>query len=229
MSKKILILDNSIVPTVYTPVRHWAPYLDAPFEAVRMQDLAIPDLEGVTHVIITGSEASITSEEGWIDHLAAIARRLAIRRTPVLASCFGHQLLARALAGIDHVRRSPTPEFGWVRVSMSPDAGADPVAGALPSEFYTYSAHFDEVYPLPSSFALLGASSRCSHAVIRHRELPWWGFQHHPEITPSEGRQLIAAIQAMMPEKADAVANGLFEEVRDDNTIGAIVSAFLRV
>ena len=47
----------------------------------------VPSLDGYTHVIVTGSEASIVRHKPWYDPGIAVIRAARQRRVPVLGSC----------------------------------------------------------------------------------------------------------------------------------------------
>ena len=49
-------------------------------------------------IIVTGSPLSVTEQAPWMLQLGDDLLRVAARGTPVLGVCFGHQLLARAVA-----------------------------------------------------------------------------------------------------------------------------------
>jgi GMP synthase (glutamine-hydrolysing) len=231
---RLLILDNSVDPDLYGPVHQWARHLPpgTAVDAFRTVEGALPaEVAGYTHCIVTGSEASINGDAAWIEGAGEVLRDAVGEGIPVLTSCFGHQLAVRALSGRRHVRASPTPEFGWVEVAWDRAAQAgDPVASALPSPALCYSAHFDEVFDLPPDWATLASTPRCPHAVIRWRRGPVWGFQHHPEIEPPEGRALYDAFVQRVDDRRRAVMEAAFcPEVRDSMLTPALVRAFLAV
>ena len=69
METRLLIVDGSIDPSVYRPVDQWARFLrGTPFDVMRPPagDVA-PDLDAFTHVLVTGSEASLLDPEPWFD------------------------------------------------------------------------------------------------------------------------------------------------------------------
>jgi len=54
-------------------------------------------------------------------------------------------------------------------------------------------SHGDRVKSLPEGFVVLGTSVGSPHAVVRHKELPLYGLQFHPEVAHTEnGAQLIS-------------------------------------
>ena len=226
---RILIVDNSLDPAIYRPLNHWWPYLDGTVDVYRPPAGHFPPIPlAYTHVIITGSEASITQDDDWIVDECELVQILAKGKIPVLASCFGHQMVVRALSGKKFVHKTPTPEFGWVRVELDEfDGKDDPVFGALPEEFHVYSSHFDEVEPLPEGWDVLGKSARCENAMIKWRDSPIWGIQHHPEIGFDDGERLIAAMMERKPDQRELVMAGFEAQKRDDRVTGILVRAFL--
>lgn len=230
---RVLILDNSLEPDLYGPVLHWGRHLPrgTALEAFRTVDRELPDdLSSYTHAIVTGSEASINWDDDWIADATACVRRLVHEGVPLLGSCFGHQMAVRAVSGKAHVRPSPTPEFGWVELEWGEGPRAsDPIAGALPSPAHVYAAHFDEVHDLPDEWQTLARTPGCPHAVIRWRRGPVWGFQHHPEIEPHEGRALYDEFLVRMATRRPVLEASFSSQVRDSMLTPALVRAFLGV
>ena len=225
---RLLIVDNSIHADLYDPVTHWTRSTDAASVVCRPpRGEGAASLDGVTHVLVTGSEASINGDDPWILATCALVRDVAARGLPVLGSCFGHQLVVRALSGREFVRASPTPEFGWVEVTRTAAGDADPIASALPSPFFAFSAHFDEVWPLPPGWDTLARSSRCEHAMVKWRGGPVWGVQHHPEISVDEGRHLIDGEMRVMPDKCETILAAYQRTPRDSRVTAALLAAFL--
>ena len=150
---RLLIVDLSVNPAIYRPVDHWRRHVEAlgvPVDVCRPPDGDVPaDLALYSHAILTGSEASILADTEWIVRACELTRALDARKVRLLGSCFGHQMLARALSGLAFVRRTPTPEFGWVEVRKTGSGARDPLTAALPDRCHVYTSHFDEVWPLP--------------------------------------------------------------------------------
>jgi len=224
---RVLILDGSIHHDVYRPDEGWRQWLGAvPADAVHLPSGGrVPELDLYTHVIVTGSECSIVSPEPWYDAEAKAVRRAAERGLPILASCFGHQMLALALSGPRHVGRCAVPEMGWIEVRW---LGSDPLFDGLPNPSWMFASHFDEVPAPPAPWTILAASAGCPVQAMRHGKQPIWGIQAHPEITPSEARTLMQGFLRLAPEHAALVGAALATAPRDDGVIAEIVRRFLR-
>jgi GMP synthase (glutamine-hydrolysing) len=228
---RVLIVDLSVNPAVYRPVAHWRPHVEAvgvPMDVCRPPDGTWPTgLAPYSHAILTGSEASILDDADWIVQACDLTRALAARRVKLLGSCFGHQLLGRALAGRAFVRRTPTPEFGWIEVRKAAGIADDPLVDALPERCHVYASHFDEVFPLPPGCERVGETDRCACAVIRHVEGRAWGVQPHPEIDIDEGKALQASYLQTMPGRREVLETAWQATPRDDRVAAALVAGFL--
>jgi len=119
---RVAIIDNSIDPSVYTPVAHWAGFLEAPWQAFRAPEGKLPGLASFSHFILTGSEASILDLQPWVADEIDFVNGAFEAGKAILGSCYGHQLLARALAGPACVGRCREPEIGWIPVDIKPTA-----------------------------------------------------------------------------------------------------------
>jgi len=228
---RLLIVDLSVNPAVYRPVQHWRPHVEAlgvPVDVFRPADGKAPaELAPYSHAILTGSEASILADTGWIVRACELTRALAERGAKLLGSCFGHQMLARALSGREFVRRTPTPEFGWVELRKRGGGTRDPLADALPARCHVYTSHFDEVFPAPPGWDIVADTAGCACAVMRHAGGRSWGIQPHPEIDVEEGSALQASYLVSMPERREVLEAGWHPEPRDDRITAAVVRAFL--
>jgi GMP synthase-like glutamine amidotransferase len=230
-SRRLLIVDLSVNSAVYRPVDHWRPHVEAlgvPVDACRPRDGELPaDLAPYSHAILTGSEASILANDEWIVRACELTRALDARGVTLLGSCFGHQMLARALSGPAFVRRTPTPEFGWVEVRKTAGAARDPLADALPDRCHVYTSHFDEVCPLPPGWERVAETTDCACAVVRRVRGGAWGIQPHPEIGIDEGRALQASYLETMSERREVLEAGWHADPRDDRIAPALVRGFL--
>jgi GMP synthase-like glutamine amidotransferase len=223
---KVAIVDNSIDPDVYKPVEHWRTWLGAPWESFRAPDGRLPSLAGgYSHVILTGSEASIVEREPWVDLEIHFVREALDNNIPIFGSCYGHQLLALALRGPAHVRRCPRPEIGWLPITIAEE---NPIFGNRKRKAaFAFSSHFDEVIGLDDNFRILASSAGCLIQAFQLKNRPVWGIQFHPEIgIAAAGEFLASLVRLGHPSKA------LFEEAlrqspRDSGLIRPIIRNFL--
>jgi GMP synthase-like glutamine amidotransferase len=222
---RVAIVDNSIDPTVYTPVTHWAGFLDAPWQAFRAPDGELPDLGSFSHFILTGSEASILDLQPWVADEIDFVKGAFEAGKDILGSCYGHQLLARALAGPAHVGRCREPEIGWIPVDIKPAA---PFLGP-PGPAHVFSLHFDEVRDLPADrFDILASTAVCPVQGFSVRGRNVRGFQIHPEIDIPMAEALLRAVVETHGRGWEACAEALGRPRLDSGLISRIVNAFIR-
>lgn len=156
-------------------------------------------VEDYTHLVLSGSEASTTEEQPWDRELSEFVHRFIAAGKPILGICYGHQFLAKTLAGPGHVRRASKPEFGWLR----PRLEASPLFHGL-SEPEFMACHYDEAFDLPAEFKVLASSEDCAVHAFQYRDLPVWGVQFHPEYGPKEAmpifRVVCRPLKSALPE-----------------------------
>ena len=157
------------------------------------------DLAGFSHLVISGSVASATEEQPWDRDLAGLVRQFVANRKPVLGICYGHQFLAKVLAGPRHVRRAAQCEFGFLPLRLAPN----PLFQGL-GEALVMASHFDEACDLPGEFKVLAASPDCAVHAFQYRDLPVWGVQFHPEYGAEEGATIWNEVFCCTPERIPA-------------------------
>lgn len=175
-----------------------------PADAVRLPSgESVPDLAPYTHIIVTGSEESINLPEPWFDVEAEAVRRAFELGKPMLGSCFGHQMLSRALSGPQYTAISPTPEVGWIEVEV---IEKDELLDGLKNPLHVFASHFDEVKSPPPPWELLAQSTGCAVQVMRYADRP---IQPHPEIPPDNARRLMEGILTRAPQMAPFILPAL--------------------
>ncbi len=224
--KRVLILDGSIHRDIYAPTRHWREFLgDVESVSVHLPSGSEPpSLDDFTHLILTGSEASITRPEPWYDHAIRSVHEALEKGVAVLGSCFGHQMLALALSGEAHVGPSETPEIGWIEVEILQE---DALLEGLPRRFWSFASHLDEVKDPPPPWKILARSAGARVQVMRYGRHPIWGIQAHPEIRPQEALSLLKKDMELYPGRAPMIRAALASGPRDDGTIQRITANFL--
>ncbi|MCS7118915.1 MAG: GMP synthase subunit A [Archaeoglobaceae archaeon] len=100
---------------------------------------------------------------------------------PILGICLGHQLIAKHFGGV--VDRGDKGEYSLVEVEILEE---NEIFKGLPKKLKVWASHMDEVKKLPENFELLARSEFCEVEAMKHRRLPVYGLQFHPEVTHTE-------------------------------------------
>jgi GMP synthase (glutamine-hydrolysing) len=97
---------------------------------------------------------------------------------PVLGICYGMQIGVQALGG--KVSAACEREYG--RTTLEILDRADVMSG-LSAETVVWMSHGDNVSGITGNFDVLARSSNAPYAAVRHKTLPFFGLQFHPEVT----------------------------------------------
>jgi GMP synthase (glutamine-hydrolysing) len=97
---------------------------------------------------------------------------------PVLGICYGMQLASQLLGG--QVKPAKAREYGRAKLHVVQN---DPLLKGLPSEMSVWMSHGDQVHDLPKEFVPLATTPTCPYAAAKHRTIPFYGVQFHPEVT----------------------------------------------
>ena len=156
------------------------------------------DALSVEQALGMGPEAIVLSPGPCTPSEAGICLELitaAAGRVPVLGVCLGHQAIGQAYGGV--VQRAPAPMHG--KVGRVEHGGTDLFAG-LPSPFAAarYHSLIVERATLPPVLEATAWTEDGLVMGLRHRVLPVFGVQFHPESIASEhGREMVANFLAI--------------------------------
>jgi anthranilate synthase/aminodeoxychorismate synthase-like glutamine amidotransferase len=124
-------------------------------------------------------------------------------RIPLLGVCLGHQALGVAFGAT--VDRAPRLMHGKTSPVRHGDAG---IFAGLPNPFQATRYHSLEVKEgtLPAELEPLAWADDGTLMGLRHRELPYWGVQFHPEsvLTGSGPRLLANFLELCHQERPEA-------------------------
>ena len=151
------------------------------------------DAIGVGEALAMAPEAIVLSPGPCTPNDAGVCLDLiaaAAGRVPVLGVCLGHQAIGQVFGGV--VKRAPVPMHG--KVAGVEHAGSDIFAG-LPSPFAAarYHSLIVERETLPPELEVTAWTADGLVMGLRHRAMPVFGVQFHPESIASEGGHAILA------------------------------------
>lgn len=135
----------------------------------------LPDYRDYSHLIISGSEASAMDESAWTGELTNLIHNFVDAGKKILAICYGHQFLVRALHGKDHVFKLPVPEYGYSKINLKPNKLFRGI-----SEPVVLELHYDAVKDLPPEFEII-AENETSIQAYQYKGMDVFGVQFHPE------------------------------------------------
>ena len=107
---------------------------------------------------------------------------------PVLGICYGMQIGAQLLGG--QVKPAAAREYGRAKLQI---VAEDPLTKGLPRETTVWMSHGDQVHELPGDFVAIAATPTCPYAAARHRSIPFYGVQFHPEVTHTPRGETLSA------------------------------------
>jgi len=133
-------------------------------------------------LILSGGPSSVYEEKA--PHCDPELFRLGI---PVLGICYGMQLACQALGG--KVQGAPCREYGRAHCTVT---DASDLFTGLPTDLEVWMSHGDQVQEVSADFWPQARTATCPIAAVKHRDLPVYGLQFHPEVTHTPlGQQIL--------------------------------------
>lgn len=184
-SERILILDfgSQFTQLIARRIREQQVYCE-----IHPAGLSLEQIEawGASGIVLSGGPSSV-HDAGAPD----IDPRVFELGIPLLGICYGLQLLVARLGG--RVEKADESEYGRAHLRRA-DVSDRLLAGlSVHREHVVWMSHGDKVLDLPAGYEILATSTNSPYAAIRHRELPIWGLQFHPEVAHTEGGERILA------------------------------------
>jgi len=97
---------------------------------------------------------------------------------PVLGICYGMHLMCESMG--DRVESAPAREYGRAHCRV---IAANELFAGVPTAMDVWMSHGDQVSSVSASFQPLAATDTCPVAAVKHKQLPIYGLQFHPEVT----------------------------------------------
>ena len=139
----------------------------------------LPTLTKNDAVILTGSHSMVTQEESWSLEVEKWLPKLIEDKVPLLAICYGHQLLAKSLGGVSGYHENGI-EIGSVDINLEENAKNDEIFSKLQNSFKAHTIHSQTVIKLPINATRLAFNSHDKNHAFKVGNCAW-GVQFHPE------------------------------------------------
>ena len=145
------------------------------FSVLVAPDISIEELRALKPkgIILSGGPASV-AETG----APRCDERIFELDLPILGICYGMQLGCQIL-GCD-VNNGTSREFGRARLNIT---DRKDLLSGIPAQTTVWMSHGDQVLGLDREFEELANTDTCPYAAVRHKRLPFYGVQFHPEVT----------------------------------------------
>ena len=122
----------------------------------------------------------------------------------MLGICYGMQLMCQALGGKVERHDGPRVSAGpKLAIDSAKPEAADLFAGVA-RETQVWMSHGDQVDRVSDDFVSLAATDTCPLAAVKHRTLPLYGLQFHPEVTHTPKARRCSPTSSRRPAAAPA-------------------------
>ena len=194
------------------------------------EPLRVDVLDAVDVVMIGGAgEYSAFQNPAWMDPLLQFVRLLRDRKKPTFGSCWGHQVIARALGGTV-VRDPDNAELGCGTVQLTDAGRRDPLFQGFPDTFNANMGHHDRVVELPDGAVELARNDQPNQAY-RLKDAPIYGTQFHSELDADRERERLVAYREYyrddMPSDEDF--RKVIENLATTTDVDHLLKDFLRI
>lgn len=170
----ILLIDNydSFTYNIYQYVGELHPHI----EAVRNDEITIEEIETMA------PEAILISPGPGYPETAGITKEVIRQfsgRVPILGICLGHQAIGEVFGG----NVIPAEELMHGKMSKIFIKNTDPLFDGLEEEIYAarYHSLVVDAESVPDCLEVLGTDEAGQIMALKHKEMPVYGIQFHPE------------------------------------------------
>ena len=171
-AERVVVLDfgSQYAQLIARRVREQHVYCEIVRHDITAKRLAEISPKGI---ILSGGPASI-----YEDNAPRCDPELFSLGVPVLGICYGMQAACEALGGT--VGRAESREYGRSNCDVISD---NSLFSGVPTSTDVWMSHGDQVTTVSDDFIPLAKTTTCPLAAVRHKTLPVFGLQFHPEVT----------------------------------------------
>ncbi|MBX7247478.1 MAG: glutamine-hydrolyzing GMP synthase [Caulobacteraceae bacterium] len=172
--ERVLIIDfgSQVTQLIARRVRELGVYCEIhPFDKAE----AILDDFAPRAVILSGGPSSVTEADS-----PRISDKVFRLGAPVLAVCYGEQLMCDLLGG--KVEGGHHREFGRADIVLAKESPLFAGIGAVDHREPVWMSHGDRVTAIPEGFEVIATSEGSPFAAIADHRRNFYGVQFHPEV-----------------------------------------------
>ena len=173
----LLVVDNGSVFT--TNISKILLKNQTEFNVIRFEQITNLDLTKFDAFILSGRRKN---EQKMNATNSEIIKHVVSTKKPLLGICYGAEILALTLGGT--IRKSEDIVKGLPTVNVkTPNSLCD-------KDIEVYQSHSYEIAKLGNKLENFAISETCQYEIIKHKTLPIFGTQFHPEMS-IDGESLI--------------------------------------
>jgi len=158
---------------------------------------AFSDFDGA---VWTGSPLHVYHENSAVLGQIAFAEALYASGLPIFGSCWGLQIMTRALGG--RVVKNPRGREAGIAqgLHLNAEGVSHPMFEGKPSSFECFTVHLDEVAEMAPGTKVLAANAMApvQAASIETAGGRFWGVQYHPEFNSADMLRIFGNISEML-------------------------------
>lgn len=180
--EKVIILDfgSQYTQLIARRVRSHSVYSEILPFSVKLNNITNKKVKGI---ILSGGPHSVYERDAPL-----IKKTILKLGIPVLGICYGHQLLAHIFGG--EVEKTQLREYGFSYVIID---RKDKLLSGVQKKTQVWMSHGDRILKTSNDFLSLAHTKNTNFAIVKHKKLPLYGLQFHPEVTHTKmGNRIIA-------------------------------------
>lgn len=189
-------------------------------------------LDGADTLMIGGAgEYSATQDYAWMTDLLALVQAATRRSLPTFGSCWGHQVIARALGG-EVIYDGARAELGCLDVELTAAGRTDELLNGFPARFRANMGHHDRVTVLPPDAVELAFNALQRNQAFRIKGKPIYGTQFHSELDAERERERLLCYRPFYTEieteeEFQAILAGLADTTEVDHLLHDFLLTFV--
>lgn len=187
--------------------------------------------DGIDILFIGGAgEFSAAGDYEWMAPLLEFVSGACTSGIPVFGSCWGHQLIARAMGG--RVEHDPArAEMGCLPVSLTSAGSHDPLFTSFPNTFLANMGHHDRVTVLPPVAIELARSESQPNQAFKLAGFPVYGTQFHSELDARRERERLIRYRPYYLEEMpdDSALQAIIDNLAETTEVDHLLHDFIRL